>query len=542
MKSLTKIQLLAVTLSVVFGAGEVAAAAAPNFKEQRLGAPSPLDVRKEGLFSTESEQGCHIGWVTKVPHGLRVVVDGKAGSPYDDDDPFSRVFSSDGRHLAYSAKKGEKWCVVLDDRPGPLYDDVAGGSMSFSPDGKRLAYVAQKQGKWCAVIDGSEAKSYDQVGDARAAMGSHGVRGDGRLVRFSPDGKHAAYAARTGDKWCIVVDGREGRFHDEIATQHAASEDYDAQLSGWHMCLSAKGDRVAYTAKLGTNWVVVVDGKVSTEYREIAAGSLSFSPTGTHAAYTARKGDEWCAVVDGHEGNLYEGAVGAVTFSPDGSRMAYAAKKGQKWCVVVDGREEGLYDKEIYPEFSPDGKHVKYVAVRGDSGDKEFIVLDGKEGTAYGSLEQSIFSPDSKHVAYSAQRGDETSFLVVDGKQQKLEGKAVFLFFSPNSQHLAYYLEIRGTWCVVVDGKPNATYPGTVMEDKSLHFSPDSRHVTYALIGMVDPLERRYRALVVVDGQESPTYHGIDAGPVFRSDGTLEFIGSRDEVRYRVTASFKPTQ
>jgi hypothetical protein len=38
------------------------------------------------------------------------------------------------------------------------------------------------------------------------------------LPVFSPDGKHVAYWARKGRTWCVVVDGKEGMIHDRILT------------------------------------------------------------------------------------------------------------------------------------------------------------------------------------------------------------------------------------------------------------------------------------------------------------------------------------
>ena len=43
------------------------------------------------------------------------------------------------------------------------------------------------------IIDGKDDKSYDNIGTGSLA--------------FSQNGKSLAYAAESGNKWCVVVDG-----------------------------------------------------------------------------------------------------------------------------------------------------------------------------------------------------------------------------------------------------------------------------------------------------------------------------------------------
>jgi len=45
-----------------------------------------------------------------------------------------------------------------------------------------------------------------------------------------------------------------------------------------------------------------VDGQAGAEYDAIGKGSLLFSPDGKHLAYSARKGRKWLVVVDGQAG------------------------------------------------------------------------------------------------------------------------------------------------------------------------------------------------------------------------------------------------
>lgn len=57
--------------------------------------------------------------------------------------------------------------------------------------------------KWFVVVDGKEGKQYDGI------VGS---------PIFSPDGKRVAYAAVIGDKQFVVLDGKEEKQYDVIIT------------------------------------------------------------------------------------------------------------------------------------------------------------------------------------------------------------------------------------------------------------------------------------------------------------------------------------
>ena len=69
--------------------------------------------------------------------------------------------------------------------------------VSFSPDGRHYAYTAARDDKWCAVVDGKEGKKYDILG--------------GSLVTFGPDGRHFAYMAGAEGKQFLVVDSSESK-------------------------------------------------------------------------------------------------------------------------------------------------------------------------------------------------------------------------------------------------------------------------------------------------------------------------------------------
>ena len=109
---------------------------------------------------------------------------------------------------------------------------------------------------------------------------------------------------------------------------------------------------------------------------------------------------------------------GSFTVSPDNKRIAYGVQPdiGKKSFVLADNRKGRKYYYVEHPIFSPDSKHLAYVALVGDifTG-KFFVVLDEKEDKQYDEVETLIFSPDSKRLAYAAKIGDKC-FMVVDGE------------------------------------------------------------------------------------------------------------------------------
>ena len=99
---------------------------------------------------------------------------------------------------------------------------------------------------------------------------------------------------------------------------------------------------------MGNKWFVVVDGKEEKQYDRIGSGSL-FSPDSKRVAYGAKVGNKQFVVVDGKEEKQYDSILGAgPVFSPDSQRVGYAAQVGNKRCVVVDGKEGKQYDSIVY--------------------------------------------------------------------------------------------------------------------------------------------------------------------------------------------------
>ena len=143
--------------------------------------------------------------------------------------------------------------------------------------------------------------------------------------------------------------------------------------------------------------------------------SARISPDCRHIAHIEKTDAGETVVLDGRKRGAY-GRVVAMDFSPDGSRLGHAARKGDQWYVVVGANEHGPFGRVGPPIFSPDGRRVAHVAMA--SGGKRTVVVDGKPGEPHDLISAGLieFSPDGSHVAYGAVR-DDRCYLVVDGER-----------------------------------------------------------------------------------------------------------------------------
>jgi len=227
--------------------------------------------------------------------------------------------------------------------------------------------------------------------------------------------------------------------------------------------------------------------------------------------------------------------VDDIHFETDnGCRIAQAITddpQSPKLHVVVDGQLVSGYDDVAWHslKFSPDGKHVAFVATNEG---KQVCVLDGKSGEKYdkigGSETDLVFSPDSQHLGYAAQKNNKWVVVVdgvagsefdrVDGMgityHQKIfvnsvaqlktdiAGSSSCPIFTADSQHF-FYLTISGQgkdreYCVVLDGKSGPEFSRFF----GANLSPDGHHMAYA-----GAAGNEYE--VVYDGVAGPSAAGV---------------------------------
>lgn len=215
-----------------------------------------------------SQDGKRLAYCAQQDGRQFVVVDGKRGDLYGGIFGESLQFSTDGKHVAYAVQKGMQRVVVIDGKEETDLGTIVGNSLKTSPNGNRLGYIARKGDAWLAVVDGALSPEYCKVeslifsadskhaayvaGDetsrfvihddepgpefpeivadslifspSEAAYAYRAVQNDKKTavmlngkaigaydnvgpLSFSPDGRHLAYRANTGEALSVYVDG-----------------------------------------------------------------------------------------------------------------------------------------------------------------------------------------------------------------------------------------------------------------------------------------------------------------------------------------------
>jgi Tol biopolymer transport system component len=340
----------------------------------------------------------------------------------------------------------------------------------------------------------------------------------GDSLRVSSDAKHLAYVASSGSKQWVVVDGKKGKEHKKAVGEVGESIGV--------VFFSPDGKRVVYSV---------------CETMGSKDGWEEDPKTPGKRIYVTKRWGKMCVIVDGKEGEKYD-IVKYVTFSPDSKHIAYVAGRDGKEFIVVDDKEEKQqYDSVRWPEFSPDSKRLAYSASverekepLGTTFEK-FVVVDGKEGEHYGGedvwVRPVVFSPDSKRVAYSIRALFEKEFIVVDGVPEKVyEDVGECPAFSPDSKHIAYSATDRYSYkkLIILDGKEQEVHDYVITDwgivGVGIIFSPDSKRLAYTASAY-----KERKMLVVVDGKEGKRYdHVMDV--VFSPDSKrLAYYAHADE-------------
>jgi hypothetical protein len=214
--------------------------------------------------------------------------------------------------------------------------------------------------------------------------------------------------------------------------------------------------------------------------------------------------------------------------------------------VVRDGIVGRKYDAVRSLEFSPDSKHLIYVAQRDGL---EYVVIDEQEGEAAAraptkpavsvvrtGLPYAVpgkpgqrFITTAGRVVTLVHQGD-TWDVSIDGVPCGVPGYPYpYAVASPNGRRIACVVGRGGKWFVGVDGVAGRGYD----EVGHVTFSPDDRHLAYTA-------KRGDKWAIVVDGKESPAYDEIVGFPATDHLGRDSFtvLARRGTEDLRVTISW----
>jgi WD40 repeat protein len=454
-----------------------------------------------------SPGGKHLFYMDSSGGKFHVVVDGKPGPPTGF--PMPLIISDDGEHYAYTGFVNNNigngipnWAVVdgrqvnyignelqytgknvivsrmsadgaqiLAFNGKPAIKAAGLNPMWISPDGAQFAVlITPKSGEPTILsVNGKE------VPDARGL--------NVEKVFFSPDGKR--YAARcttkTGSNF-MIIDGKKGEVYQSIPQSNPSSVNHN-------------------------HWVF----NTGVETTNLAMNSLQppvpgFTADSSKFVYVATQGGRQFLMVEDQESNgLTELQP---TLGQTGHRIAaIGIASNRKQHLIIDDKEQeiGSTASASGPvrvqclTFSPDGTRCAYVS-------DTHLVVDGVALAGITTDDQFTFSPDSKHVAYMASDGNANR-LYVDGKivdNTISAGSTHRALFSADSQHVIsvkmFNLQSMGTKdsnLVCIDGTPAAHYsdPGAGVA-VNFEFTPDG---IMTFVARTDGNLRRFRVTLPTD-------------------------------------------
>jgi hypothetical protein len=246
------------------------------------------------------------------------------------------------------------------------------------------------------------------------------------LVYFSKLGGGAAYISQRDGKVRVVYNGNPGKPYDEIDTLT--------------VLLSEDGQRIAYGARSGAQWMMVIDGEEEGPYDQ--TGSVVFSPDGLHVAYEVRQGGKW-HVVSGTQMNAgCDRYYNQPIFSGDSTRICIIENtkvEGQQRLMVSDLAFKNQHVKVMRGKyyFTNENK-TRIGAIEDVNGVERAIELDFntldvvKQGQLYDSIRFPTFGPDGVTVSYAAAqrqgRGVVFRYLILGDRRERLPDDAPMAF------------------------------------------------------------------------------------------------------------------
>jgi hypothetical protein len=326
-------------------------------------------------------------------------------------------FAPAGGPLVYAGLDHGRWSVVVDGNRGPGFEAVDVDSIAFSPGGLRVGYVADDgaRGRACtrAMVGGLAGPCFAKIvglavadapaGDVVVATDPAGGPGGGDAhvfvggARVSDVRGARALSVDPGVRhWAVVVDAADAsvtapaRPGADAAPPTArvvvdGSEPQEAFDSIGRVVWAADGSAVAYAARRGDRWRVVIGQHQSAGYAEVE--EPVFAAGGARVGYLARDPGRSVVVIDGKTVWESDAPATALVLSADGSRRGWVYRDGTKGVIVVDDQR---YPFDVVVEqtlrFSRDGRH--WAALVGTLvGRKLYVTIDGRSSLPFDSEE-----------------------------------------------------------------------------------------------------------------------------------------------------------
>jgi len=332
------------------------------------------------------------------------------------------VWAAGGKHIAFVTRNapngGQIWSVpITGGQATPITNDSAQASApAFTADGRFLAYFAPDSDGRLQIWVQSITRESTPSGPAIKVTNHKDVTAT--RIRWLVDGNALLYSAN-GRLWKVAVSGgrpTEIPFTAELSIKRARRALPNARFPepGRHepargfrgLALSPDGSRIAMLA-LSKLWIMPVDGSRPRAVANVPveATSLAWSPDGAEVAWSAGTAGE----ADLFATNLTTGALRQITAWPG---------------------------REIFPTYSPDGRHLAFVHSHKDG---MLYLIDARAGNVAHAQATNLGSVGLNWTSPPQWSPDSDGLLVSGEAKLNQPGYATFVPLSGERQEVTRF-------------------------------------------------------------------------------------------------------
>jgi Tol biopolymer transport system component len=404
-------------------------------------------------------------WVKQIVSGQKINLtkdhEGKIGG---------FAWSPDGEWIAFASSRDGGGIYVISEYGGALRKIVAHnfvdlGPLSWSPDGRKLTYTVNGD-LYTVMASGGVPEHIPLPYKVRDPAWSH----DGKRIVYLV-GELSHIQAISNQIWTIRADGSD------------SIEVFDGIGLVYSPTWAADGKRIFFKMNRGGTrdiWWVPVDrnGKPTGSAKPLTVGlntfDFSFSRDGCKLAYS----------IGGSNVNIWSLPLGAdrvlsmndalqithenqfiyhVAMSPDHNWLAFnswgPSGLNDLWLMRKDGKglRQVTADSivNMYPSWSPDGKHLAFSSYQTGNRDIYKIPVEGGPATTLNTHpardEFPSWSPDGNEIVFFSDRSGN-----LDLWKTSVSGEAIQLtnndgadrnpLFSPDGRFISFLSDRKGAW------------------------------------------------------------------------------------------------
>ena len=342
-----------------------------------------------------SPDGSRVSYRCVTAGKEQLVNDGVPRNLYDN--VRDQVYSPDSKHLAYLGKIGNTMQIILDEKVIQEGNEFYYG-LGFTRDSNKFMFTIRADGGRPArlvildLVTGARSeieclptpqswnKATDTVaiaisdGDKQRLLvvplnspmkrqASSGLYHEITNITLGPDGKSVTFVDVRGAQRYLVVNGKEYKLPDELAT--VSPPVFQSDLKGAGIVLATRERHgfksIFYQSARGSS----SDQQWYPQIFEPTYGKANVS------AYVVKQNEKYFVVLGGKKGPTFDMIVTPM-FSPDGTKLIYRARDGgRRFLVVADvaanqHQRQIEYDMVFEPTFTADGKSVAYGVKQGN--------------------------------------------------------------------------------------------------------------------------------------------------------------------------------